>query len=135
MRALLFVLAVVVAVVWAGIPPPLPGRVCPLATRNQLLTCINFMDANLDETITEAEIDSFMTNHSSCIPTAVRSALTGANVITACDTDASGNLTITDWDAPTGCFQLRSRQATLCHACERCGLFISKKKSAQTSST
>lgn len=124
------VATLLIALAFAGLPPPIPNRVCPLVTRNELLTCINQMDLNVDETITEAELDTFFTEHASCIPTAVRAVLTGAAIITQCDTDASGNLTMTDWTSPAGCFQLRSRQMSLCRACDKCGLFnvILKKK-------
>jgi hypothetical protein len=115
----------------AGLPPLLPGRNCPVPSRNQLLTCVGFMDGNADDTITAAEIDTFMTQHAECIPAAVRTALTGANVITACDTDASGNLTSTDWDAANGCFQLPQRQLMLCRACDRCGLLNPILKKSQ----
>jgi hypothetical protein len=119
-----------VALAFAGIAPPIPNRTCPLTTRNELLTCITQMDLDQDDTITEAELDTFLSAHTSCIPTAVRAVLTGAAIIGQCDTDASGNLTMTDWTAPTGCFQLRSRQMSLCRACDKCGLFnvILKKK-------
>lgn len=123
-------LFVVVVAVLGGLPPPIPNRVCPLVTRDELLTCVNQMDLNADETITETELDTFFTAHASCIPTNVRAVLTGAAIITQCDTDASGNLTMADWTSPAGCFQLRSRQMSLCRACDKCGLFnvILKKK-------
>lgn len=128
------VLVVLIALAAGGLPPLLPGRNCPLPTRNQLLPCVQAMDGDLDGTITAAEIDAFTTQFASCIPSAVRAALTGANIITACDTDSSGNLTSTDWDALNGCFQLPERQLTLCRACDRCGLLgglILKKKTVQ----
>lgn len=121
MRALLFVFALV-TVALAGIAM-LPGRNCPVANRNDLLACVNQVDGDADTNITPEEIDAFMTAHASCIPSDVRAVLTGANVITLCDTDADGNLTAADWAAPTGCFQLRERQFPLCRACEKCGLF------------
>lgn len=112
--------------VWSGFSM-LPGRTCPLATRDQLLACVSQMDANADDSITPEEIDAFTTAHAECIPTAVRTILTGANVITLCDTNADGNLTAADWSAPTGCIKARSRQMALCRACEKCGLFVLKK--------
>lgn len=112
--------------VWSGFSM-LPGRTCPLATRDQLLGCIGQMDANADDSITPEEIDDFLTAHASCISATVRAALSGANVITLCDTNADGNLTATDWSAPTGCLHARSRQMALCRACDKCGLFVVKK--------
>jgi hypothetical protein len=118
----LVVLAALPLLVWSGFAT-IPNRTCPLPFRNDLLTCINQIDGNADGNITVTEIDTFMTAHASCIPAAVRTALTGAHVITLCDTNADGNLTAADWSAPTGCFQLRSRQMALCRACDKCGLF------------
>lgn len=129
MRPFLLLLLIATTAVLAGLPPPIPNRVCPVVSRNDLLTCVSQMDLNQDGTITEAELDSFFTAHSSCIATAVRATLTGAAMITQCDTNASGNLTMADWTAPNGCFQLRSRQMSLCRACDKCGLFnVLKKK-------
>lgn len=124
----LFLLLVALAL--GGLPPPLTGRKCPTVQRDDLLLCINQMDNDTDGTLTTSEIDAFMVAHSSCIPTAVRAALTGAAVVAQCDMDASGNLTASDWSAPTGCFQQRSRQMALCRACDRCGLMdvILRKK-------
>lgn len=116
------VLVVLIALAAGGLPSVIPGRACPLPTRNQLLPCVESMDANLDDTITAAEIDAFMLQHASCIPNAVRTALTGAHIVALCDTDSSGNLTDVDWNAANGCFHLRERQMTLCRACDRCGL-------------
>lgn len=127
MRAIvLLILSALPLLAWSGFAM-LPGRTCPLATRDQLLPCIEQIDANADGAITPEEVDAFTAAHASCIPAAVRTALTGANVITLCDTNADGNLTSTDWSAPTGCFHLRSRQMALCRACEKCGLFVLKK--------
>lgn len=127
---MLFVSLFFLALVWGGLPPPIPGRTCPLPSRNELLTCINQMDLDLDGSITPEELDTFATNHASCIPTAVRATLTGAAIIAQCDTNADGNLTMTDWTAPTACFTLRSRQMSLCRLCDKCGLFnvVKKKK-------
>jgi hypothetical protein len=104
--------------------------VCPLVFRDDLLTCVTQMDSNLDDTITEAEIDSFYASHSECLSSSFLNAVTGAQTITQCDMDGSGNLTLTDWNDPNGCFQQRSRQMVLCQACNKCGLLniILKKK-------
>ena len=104
--------------------------VCPLVFRDDLLTCVTQMDSNLDDTITETEIDNFYATHSDCLSSSFLSAVTGAQTITQCDMDGSGNLTLTDWNDPNGCFQQRSRQMVLCQACNKCGLLniILKKK-------
>lgn len=126
MRSVFLLFAAALTLAWAGFAT-IPGRFCPLPFRNDLLTCVNQMDGDANGNITAAEIDTFMMAHYSCIPTAVRTALTGAHVVTLCDTDADGNLTMTDWNSASGCFQLRSRQMALCRACDKCGLFIVKK--------
>lgn len=129
MRVIVLVVSVLFVLGYAGIAQ-LPGRNCPVGSRNQLLNCVGAMDGLDDGVITVSEIDTFMAAHTDCIPAAVRDYLTGANIVAACDTDSSGNLTIDDWDAPTGCFQLRSRQLSLCRMCDRCGLLnpIVKKR-------
>lgn len=114
-------------IAWAGFAQ-LPNRICPLDTRNQLLPCVEAMDGNADGNITATEIDTFMLGHSGCIPAAVRGVLTGANIMTLCDVDLDGYLTLADWNAANGCIQARSRQMALCRACERCGFFVIAKK-------
>jgi len=86
------------------------------------------MDLDLDDTITEAEIDTFYAAHSSCLSSSFLNAVNGAATIAQCDMDSSGNLTIADWNDPNGCFQQRSRQMILCQACNKCGLFNIVKK-------
>jgi hypothetical protein len=124
-KVLLFVFLVLGA--FAGIAP-IPNRRCPLPIRDDLLTCVDQMDLDTDGSITETELDTFFTDHAYCIPTDVRATLTGSAIISLCDTDANGNLTAVDWAAPTGCFHLRSRQMSLCRACDKCDLFVTKKK-------
>lgn len=106
--------------------------ICPLLNRDDLLVCVNQIDGDLDGTITEAELNTFYAAHSSCLTSAFLDTITGAQTIALCDTDSSGNLTLADWNAPTGCFQQRSRQDILCRACDKCGLFnVLKKKMAE----
>jgi hypothetical protein len=104
--------------------------ICPLVLRDDLLPCVEQMDADLDGSITETEIDAFYAAHSSCLSSEFLGVVTGAQTIAQCDTHADGNLTIADWNSPTGCFQKRSRQNVLCQACNKCNLFpvIVKKK-------
>lgn len=111
-----------------GFIASIPGRNCPKYARDDLLPCITQIDANVDSIITETELDAFFTAHAYCIPTAVRATMTGAAIIAQCDTNADGNLTMTDWTAPTGCIHLRSRQMALCRFCDNCGLFNVVKK-------
>ena len=122
-------LLLLITLALGGFPTTIPGRNCPKYARDDLLPCVAQMDLDLDESITETELDTFFSAHASCIPTAVRATLTGAAIIAQCDTNADGNLTIADWNAPTGCIHLRSRQMALCRACDKCGLFnVLKKK-------
>jgi len=97
--------------------------ICPLALRDDLLPCVEQMDGDQDGTITEAELDAFYAAHSSCLPSSFVASVTGADTITQCDMDSSGNLTIADWNHANGCFQKRSRQMILCQACNKCNLF------------
>lgn len=104
--------------------------ICPLLFRDDLLPCVTQMDLNQDDVVTEAEIDTFYAAHSACLTSDFLNAVTGAQTIAQCDIDLDGNLTLADWNAPTGCFQQRSRQMILCQACNKCGLLnnIVKKK-------
>lgn len=106
--------------------------ICPLLNRDDLLICVNQMDGDQDGTITAAELDAFYANHTNCISSSFIDAVSGAQTIALCDTDSSGNLTLADWNDPTGCFQQRSRQDILCRACDKCGLFnVLKKRQKQ----
>jgi len=102
--------------------------ICPLALRDDLLPCVEQMDGDHDGTITETELDAFYAAHSSCLPSSFLSSVTGADTITICDRDGSGNLTLADWNDAGGCFQKRSRQMVLCQACNKCNLFPVVKK-------
>lgn len=97
--------------------------VCPLVLRDDLLPCVEQLDLDQDGSITPEELDTFYAAHSSCLSSSFVSSITGAQTITLCDTDADGNLTMTDWNSPAGCFQARSRQNILCQACNKCNLF------------
>lgn len=97
--------------------------VCPLVFRDDLLPCVEQLDLDQDGSITPEELDTFYAAHSSCISSSFLSEVTGAQTIALCDTDADGNLTMTDWNSPSGCFQARSRQNILCQACNKCNLF------------
>jgi len=103
--------------------------ICPLALRDDLLPCVTQMDADSDGAITVSEIDAFYAANTDCLTNSFLTQVTGAQTITMCDTDADGNLTMTDWNSPNGCFQKRSRQNILCQACNKCGaLGLGKKK-------
>jgi hypothetical protein len=106
--------------------------ICPLLNRDDLLTCVDQMDGDQDGALTASELDAFYAAHSSCLNSAFLNTITGAQTITLCDTNADGNLTLTDWTDPAGCFQKRSRQDVLCRACEKCGLLnVVKKRLAE----
>lgn len=102
-----------------GSPSP-PARVCPSVARDDLLICLSTADTNEDGTLTVAEMDAWIAAHSECIP---GSMLSGTIITTLCDKDASGNLTMTDWNDAASCITLRSRQMLLCQFCSKCGVY------------
>jgi hypothetical protein len=99
-----------------------PTRPCPTLVRDDLLVCLSAMDANEDGTLTAAELDTWTAAHAACLPFSFASNYNGASIVAACDTDASGNLTMSDWSAGNACFALRSRQMLLCEWCVKCGV-------------
>ena len=116
---LLLVLAFA-AVAWGGFVQP--THPCPVLVRDDLLVCVSTMDANEDGTITAAEVDTWLTAHTACLPVSMANLYNGASIVTTCDMDASGNLTMTDWTNPAGCFALRSHQMLLCQWCLHCNV-------------
>ena len=99
------------------------GRDCPTPVRDDLLICLAHVDANEDGTLTVAELDTWIGAHSECLPATAPLHYSGAAIMAACDADASGNLTMTDWHAPGGCLVLPSRQRLLCDWCVKCGVY------------
>jgi len=102
-----------------------PVRTCPTLARDDLLACLTVVDTNEDGTLTAAEIDAYIAAHLECLPASTTSNVNGSFIITQCDTDASGSLTMLDWNAGGGvaCFDLRSHQMTLCDFCTKCGAY------------
>ena len=105
-----------------GAPSP-PSRPCPSVARDDLLTCLTNLDANEDGTLTIAEIDAWIAANTACLPLSMNDVANGTLTVAACDTDASGNLTMTDWASPDSCLALRAHQLVACYFCVKCAVY------------
>ncbi len=117
---LLFLLASVFA-----LPPRITvaDRPCPTETRDDLLVCLTFLDANEDGTLTTTEIDDWIGNHTDCLPTSTGTFWDGATITSYCDADLSGNLTMSDWNDASSCITLPEQQFIMCLFCVKCVLY------------
>lgn len=137
-----FLLLVLLSLVHAGGPPTYP-KACPKLGADDLLPCIQrLLDGDDDGTITTDELDAFLDAQPpfakrdvevprgapapinppfECLPDGWKGAfLTSASIMTMCDADSSGNLTIADWQHANGCFKTSARRMSLCIMCEKC---------------
>lgn len=106
-----------VCVAWAGI---VEFTSCPVPTRDNLLYCIEQMDADESGSINATEIDSFFANYVACLPSP---NIDGATVISICDVVGGDSaLTLADWNAANSCIQSYNTRLFLCGFCLKCGI-------------
>jgi hypothetical protein len=125
---IMFLILCLLALAQAAAPAPF---VCPPPGGHDdvdLVACLGNLDVNTDGTATAAEIDTFIAAHVSCLPTNITTTITGAQIVTICDTNASGDLTAADYASAAGCGQLEEITMMLCQICQRCNLLGAKKK-------
>ncbi len=137
----LFVLSIVaVTLVHAG-GPSYP-KACPKLGEDDLIPCIQrILDGNNDSTITTDELEDFMDMQPpimgkkrneprgspivnvpfTCLPDGWKASFLNETIImTLCDADSSGNLTIADWHDGNSCLKSAARRMSLCLMCEYC---------------
>ncbi len=147
-----------VGLAWAGGPPVSSKPCPPASRDMLLTCLSTVLDTDHDDVITTAELDTFLAAQPTltrdagaqrpltaslkgietplrgvstiiCLPAGwTDSFLTSSAIMTLCDVDLSGNLTLDDWNSPSSCISTRSRQTALCNMCRHCGADPAKRK-------
>lgn len=102
-----------------------PPGACPVTSRDLLLGCFSdLIDNGGDGNITVAELDAFFNGTAlTCLPTNTEftSNINSSYIMTLCDADMDGVLSMADFDSPNACMLSEESQFYICTACYVCG--------------